>query len=193
MRKRTLVALAAVVAAAAVAVAVLVVAVASGGGKPDVATGGDPNTVSTAQLEAGLAKIGVKIQYVDASEPVPAVVGLASVSPASPVGFEYQVFPSSDQATVADLGKLPPHTFGWKKPRASFYYEPTIRGVLGNVAYAIYEDPEEVDVEPSAKMLSAGVRGYQLAAQKVSRGLDDALFDAFPANDPYVNALSPTP
>jgi hypothetical protein len=190
MRGRTLVASVAVVAA--LCLAGVGVAVALGGGAPAVASGGDPNVVTTTQLKEGLAKIGAKIRYVDAREPVPALVGLASKEPTVPIGFEYQVFPSSDQATVAHLGKLSAQTFGWRKPTSGIIFEPLVRGVLGNVAYAVYEDNEH-DRHRRPHETAAEAHRFQLAAQAIRRGLDDALFDAFPADDPYANALSPTP
>jgi hypothetical protein len=83
---------------------------------------------------------GVRVRYVKpVHEPVPAVVGVASVAPARGIGFEYQVFPSSDETTVAQLGKLKEADFGWPKAKPGVVFEPVVRGVLGNIAYAIYE------------------------------------------------------
>lgn len=167
------------------ALAVVALAFARSG---KVASEADPHHVPANRLRTELNRGGIQIRYVKpAHEPVPAVVGVASLAPAKGVGFEYQVFPDSDEATVAHLGKLKETDFGWPKAKLGVVFEPVVRGVLGNVAYAIYE---------RHFLAAQGTRKeamrIQLATQRVLRTLDDALFESFPKGDPYANALSST-
>jgi hypothetical protein len=106
------------------------------------------------------------------------------------IGFEYQVFPSGDQATVTYLGRLQTSDFGWPKPRLGIVLEPKVRGVVGNVAFAEYEWRNQRDDRHYTR--KAALRS-QLALQHMHRALDDALFNSFPSKDPYANALSATP
>jgi hypothetical protein len=169
----------------AVVVAVFAVGALAFASSRQVAFEGDPHHVSAGRLRDELKQGGVRVRYV---KPVPAVVGVASVAPARGIGFEYQVFPSSDETTVAQVGKLKEADFGWPKAKPGVVFEPVVRGVLGNVAYAIYERHflAEKGTRKEAMRL-------QLATQRVLKTLDDALFESFPDRDPYANALPPTP
>jgi hypothetical protein len=173
----------------AVVVAVFAVGALAFASSRQVAFEGDPHHVSAGRLRDELKQGGVRVRYLKpVHEPVPSVVGVASVAPARGIGFEYQVFPSSDETTVAQLGKLKEADFGWPKAKPGVVFEPVVRGVLGNIAYAIYERHflTEKGTRKEAMRL-------QLATQRVLRTLDDALFESFPDRDPYANALSPTP
>lgn len=172
------------------AVVCIAVAAAALAGGDRVATGGDPYRVKAERLRSELAKTGLRIRYIHPhGEPTRTVAGVAEFGWAGPIGFEFQLYPSSDQATVRGVGKLRLADFGGP---AKIIFEPkVIRGVLGNVAFAEYEipDPGEEESAPSRKI---GLH-RQLQVQRLNRSLDDALFNSFPAADPYANALSTTP
>jgi hypothetical protein len=107
---------------------------------------------------------------------------------AEPIGFEFRLYPSSDQATVRGLGKMRSTDFGWPKEHRGFIYEPQVRGVLANVAFAEYE---WFDLHTHRSRVAA--LKSQRAEQRLMRALDDALFGSFPRKDPYVHAVLPTP
>ncbi len=153
-----------------------------------VASGGDPYRVSAAHLRHELTTSGIEIRFTHPrGEPVPAVTGVGSSGRAS-IGFEFQLYPSSDQASVRDLGRLRAPDFGWRRPHGLLAFEGWIRGVLGNVAYAQYEE----SLLESHETQSAFLR-KEAAEMRVLRALDNALFRSFPARDPYAQALSPKP
>lgn len=155
-----------------------------------VASGGDPYKVSSQRLRRELALTGVKIRYLyPRSEPAHAVVGIARQGPAV-IGFEFQLFPSSDEATVFDLGKLRAVDFGWPRQYRGVLLEHRTRGVLANVAF---EEYEKLVLESHDRSSHNAAMADQLAAQRVHRALDNALFNSFPARDPYARALSATP
>jgi len=175
------------VVAVAIVIAVGAVAIAS---NQRVASGGDRYRVSARRLRSELAKTGLDVRYVHPRhEPTSAVVGVARSLPANPFGFEYQLYRSSDEASVSALGKLKAGAFGWPKPHLGVIFEPVVRGVLGNVAYAIYERSFLREKEGSR----AKAWEVQLTVQRTQRELDDALFNTFPPRDPYANALSNNP
>jgi len=63
-----------------------------------------------------------------------------------------------------------------------------IRGVLANVAYAQYEiEPRSASRTMQTYLRSEGIR------RAIRRALDDALFRAFPKDDPYAHALEAAP
>ena len=125
--------------------ALAVVAIAATGAlalasSQQVASGGDSYRVTPQRLRSELTKTGIELTFLHPpSEPTTAVVGVVGSAPGERIGFEYQLYQSSEEATVEGLGKLPPATFGWPKPSLGEAFEPIVRGVLGNVAYAIYE------------------------------------------------------
>jgi hypothetical protein len=161
------------------------------GGSQKVATGTDPYHVTEKRLRAELEKAGVPLRYVHPrNERVPTVSGAVKGNSSHRIGFEYQIFPSGDQATVAYLGRLRTSDFGWPKERLGITLEPKVRGVLGNVAFAEYEWLSHWDHRHYTH--KAALRS-QLVLQHISRALDDALFNSFPPEDPYANALSTTP
>ena len=153
-----------------------------------VAVGGDPYVVSEQRLKDELIATGVAIQFhtVEFGE-VPSVVGVASDGGAA-IGFEFQIYPSSDEATAWDLGELPAAAFGWPPKYKDFLLQVEVRGVLGNVAFAEYERGA-VESASTAKE----VNERQRSEQRVVRALDDALFGSFPPADPYVHALANEP
>lgn len=153
-----------------------------------VASGGDPYRVTAGRLRGELAAMGIKARFVHARGPVPALAGVADMGGAEPVGFEFRLYPSSDQTTVRDLGTMRSTDFGWPKEQLGFIYEPRIRGVLGNVAFAEYE---WFDLN-THRSRAAALRS-QLAEQRLLRALDDALFGSFPAKDLYAHAVLPEP
>lgn len=151
-----------------------------------VASGGDPHRVTASRLRAELAAKGIEARFVQAPGPVLALAGVAHMGEAEPVGFEFRLYPSSDQATARGLGKMRSTDFGWPKEQLGFIYESRVRGVLGNVAFAEYEW-FDLDTHRSR---SAALKS-QLAEQRLLRALDDALFGSFPTNDPYAHAMLP--
>jgi hypothetical protein len=153
-----------------------------------VASGGDLYLVTAGRLREELAAKGVEARFVRAPGTVPALAGVARMAEAEPVGFEFRLYPSSDQATVRGLGKMASTKFGWPEEHRGVIYEPQVRGVLGNVAFAEYEW-FDLDTHRSR----AGALKSQLAEQRLLRALDDALFGSFPRQDPYVHAVLPTP
>lgn len=146
-----------------------------------VAVGGDAYVVDPDQLRTELRRTGLEINY---SEPLgnetSAVIGTASKGGVE-VGFEFRLYPTSDSATIAGLGRLGPNVFGW---RPSPLYSERIRGVLANVAYAQYEHTPVGSERSVARYLKRSA-----ALRHVQRSLDDALFGAFPEDDPYAHAL----
>jgi hypothetical protein len=155
-----------------------------------VASGGDSYSITAQRLRSKLTNTGIELTFLHPpNEPTTAVVGVAGSAPGEQIGFEYQLYPSSDEAKVANLGKLPPRVFGWRKPSHNQIFEPIVRGVLGNVAYAIYE---LWSIERrKAPRLEALERHWN--PQRTLRALDNALFESFPSGDPYANPLSATP
>ncbi|HZO05580.1 MAG TPA: hypothetical protein VFB52_04275 [Solirubrobacterales bacterium] len=153
-----------------------------------VAIEGDPHVVSEQSLKDELMKTGVAIQFhtVESGE-VPSVVGVARDGGAV-VGFEFQLYPSSDEATAWDLGELPAAAFGWPPKYKDFLLKVEVRGVLGNVAFAEYERGV---LESQSTVKEVNER--QRSKQRVARALDDALFGLFPSSDPYVHALATVP
>jgi hypothetical protein len=142
-----------------------------------VATGGDPYLVTPDRLQQELAAAGVQIEYARPARSRSTVSGVASLGHAS-VGFEFQIFPGSDGATVRGLGKLGLRHFDWRRPRGLFDLRKSIRGVLANVAYAQYELELLEAHDPPGTYLR---RDRQ--RRRLRRALDDALFNAFPSND----------
>jgi hypothetical protein len=89
--------------------------------------------------EAGAPETGIEIRFIQPThEPVRTVAGVGG-SGRSSIAFEFQLFPTSEQAKVEDLGNLKPREFGWSAAPLFVDWEPRIRGVLANVAYAEYE------------------------------------------------------
>ena len=147
-------------------------------------TGGDPYLVSAERLRSELAGSGAKIRFVaPRGGSIPSVVGVARDGGAV-IGFEFQLYPSSDAATVAAAGELRAARFGWPHRYRGFRLKVEVRGVLGNVVYAEYERGA---VERDSTVRE--VRRRQLAHQRIMRALDDALFASFPADDPFAVAL----
>jgi hypothetical protein len=155
-----------------------------------VASGGDTYSVTAPRLRSELTKTGIELTFLHPpNEPTTAVVGAAGSAPGERIGFEYQLYGGSGEATVENLGKLPPNVFGWHKPGPNEIFEPIVRGVLGNVAYAIYE-LGFIERQKSPR-LEALERHWN--PQRTLRALDNALFTSFPSRDPYANPLSVTP
>jgi hypothetical protein len=155
-----------------------------------VASGGDSYSVTAQRLRSELTNTGIELTFLHPPhEPTTAVVGVAGSAPGERIGFEYQLYGSSDEATVENLGKLPPNVFGWRKPGHNQIFEPIVRGVLGNVAYAIYE--LGFIERPKDPRLEALERHWN--PQRTLRALDNALFESFPPGDPYANPLSANP
>jgi hypothetical protein len=149
------------------------------------AVGGDPSVVHRDQLREELDRIGLDIEYAaQRQDTAPAIVGTASERGVQ-LGFEFQIYPTSSSATIAQLGRLAPRVFGW---RPSPYYSSQIRGVLANVAYAQYERTPVGSERSVALYLERSA-----ALRRIQRSLDDALFGAFPEDDPYAHALDITP
>jgi hypothetical protein len=153
-----------------------------------VASGGDPYRVTAGRLRDELAAKGVEARFVSAPGTVPALAGVAKLGDAEPVGFEFRLYPGSDEATVAGLGRMRSTDFGWPREQLGFIYEPRIRGVLGNVAFAEYEW-----FDLHTHLSRAAALRSQLAEQRLLRALDDALFGSFPAGDPYAHAQLAAP
>ncbi len=157
-------------------------------GSHRVATGGDPHSVSAQRLKSELAGTGLAIHYLQpAGEPVPSVTGVAHDGKAL-LGFEFQLYPSSDEATVSDVGKLRAKDLGWPRKYDGFLLHRLVRGVLGNVAFAEYKQGV---IESHYTVAEA--HEVQLAHQHIVRALDNALFGSFPSNDPYAHALLAAP
>jgi hypothetical protein len=163
----------------------LIAAISSGsvrvatGESPRVASDGDPHRVTVRHLREALANSGLTIRPARTPSPsASTITGVASVDDVK-IGFEFQIFSSSDVATIRRLGRLRPTDFGWPPARFDPLYRTWIRGVLGNVAYAQYE------VETDQQLLA------ERARRRVIRELDDVLFGLFPSGDPYANALIP--
>lgn len=173
------------------ALALLVVAATAAlGSIARVASDGDPYRVSVHRLRSELAATGLDIRYIHpAREKGVAVTGVANYGAGGPIGFEYQIFPGSDVATVRQLGNLKAADFGWKEKIPIVFTEHQIRGVLGNVAFAEYEDARTSEPRVSRQR---GLR-IQLQRQRTTRALDDALFRSFPPSDPYAHAESSSP
>jgi hypothetical protein len=181
-----------VIVVAIIALAVMVgacVCTSALAGSARVATAGDRHVVTAERLRSELRKANIEIRYTHPmSEPTAAVVGAARAAPAGAIGFEYQLFSSSALATIRYAGKLRPKDFGWPRSKLGVVFEPIVRGVLGNVAYAIYERHflrQEGTREEATEV--------QLSVQRTVRAMDDALFKSFPPRDPYANALSTGP
>ena len=167
---------------------VIATAFASGGGT-QVAFEGDPFVVTPTQLKSGLSKAGLKVRYVKgAAGPATEVAGVAHLQDHL-IGFEFQLFPASDEATVRYVGRLQAPDFGWPKNiYHGMKFKTWVRGVLGNVAFAEYErSPLRKHFTP------AEARRSQLTYQSLRRRVDDALFRSFPENDPYVHATAVKP
>jgi len=170
-RRRLVVAAVAVVSMGAVLAVVLAVT-----GSSQVADG-DPHRVTVGQLRDRLERSGLQIRTIrEPTRSIPTIVGVASAGHAA-IGFEFQVFPASDVATVRKLGRLRSTDFGWPPARFNPLYRTWIRGVLGNVAYAQYE------IETDGQLLAESAR------RRIVQMLDDALFSSFSPDDPYAHAL----
>jgi hypothetical protein len=168
-----------IVSAAVVLLATGGLALSATGDTTRVSSGGDPHHVTLRELRDRLERSGVAIR--PARHPAPSrstIAGVASAGRAM-IGFEFQVFSSSDVATIRGLGRLRPPDFGWPPTRFDPLYRTWIRGVLSNVAYAQYE------IETDRQL------GAEPARRRIIRALDDALIGAFPADDPYVHAMAP--
>jgi hypothetical protein len=174
----------AVVALMGVFAVVVAIALASG---HRVASGGDPFHLTAERLKGRLAVSGIDITYVDENKR--RLEGVARYGRGGPIGFEFRLFNSSDVATIKGIGRLRPSDFGWSKPHLGVTFEVTDRGVLGNVGFAEYE----LRYLEGRGLSRREIVEAQLAKQRILRGLDDALFSAFPSDDPYVSALSATP
>lgn len=157
-------------------------------GDQRVATGGDPYRVTASKLRDELVARGVEARFVPAPGGVETLAGVAKMPGAEPAGFEFRLYPSSDQATVRGLGRMRSTDFGWPREQLHFVFESRIRGVLGNVAFAEYE---WFDLNTHRSRVAA--IESQLAEQRLLRAIDDALFASYPASDPYVHALSSSP
>jgi hypothetical protein len=150
-----------------------------------VATGADPHRVTAQSLRDELQRTGLAVRFTDPKGlPVPSVTGVARHGSAV-VGFEFQLFPSSDVATVRQVGLLDAEDFGWPRRDRSFFLDRWVRGVIANVAFAEYEQ----NVIEGPQQTFAEAHEAQLAEQRVQRALDDALFHSFPEDDPYAHAL----
>jgi hypothetical protein len=171
-------------------VAIAVTAALAVASSQQVASGGDSYSITAQRLRSELTNTGIELTFLHPpNEPTAAVVGVAGSAPGERIGFEYQLYRSSEEATVENLGKLPPNVFGWRKPGHNQIFEPIVRGVLGNVAYAIYE--LEFIERRKAPRLEVLERHWN--PERTLRGLDNALFGSFPPGDPYANPLSATP
>ncbi|HEX4463960.1 MAG TPA: hypothetical protein VH042_04890 [Solirubrobacterales bacterium] len=144
--------------------------------------------MTSSRLRDELAAKGIEARFVQAPGPVPAVAGVAKMGNAEPVGFEFRLYADSDQATVRGLGRMHSTDFGWPKEQLGVIYQPRVRGVLGNVAFAEYEWHKLNTHGGRAAALRS-----QLAKQRLLRALDDALFGSFPTKDPYAHAVLPEP
>lgn len=164
----------------------LVAAMAIAGGGQRVATGVDTYRVTGKHLRKSLRKSSINIHFIQQeNEPLPTVSGIGTSGEAE-LGFEFQIYPSSREATIAALGTLRPRDFGWSVIGSRERWLRRIRGVLANVAYAQYE----VEVERPRETARAYLR-REAAHRRVLRALDDALFASFPVDDPYAYALVP--
>jgi hypothetical protein len=177
-----------IVALATAVVLVSLLAAFALGADGRVASGGDPYLVTAGRLRDELAAKGIEARFVRAPGTVPALAGVATMAGAEPVGFEFRLYSSSDQATVRGLGRMRSTDFGWPEEHRGVIYEPQVRGVLGNVAFAEYEWFNLHTHRNRAAALKA-----QLAEQRLMRALDDALFGSFPGQDPYAHAVLPAP
>lgn len=168
--------LAVIVMAALVAVAV--------GDTHRSASDGDPYRVTPLRLIRELDKAqGVDVRFTKPSgEPVRTIAGVGS-SGGVAIAFEFQLYPTSDEATVEQLGRLKPRDFGWTGGRW-VEWEPRLRGVLANVAYAQYER-RHIYVE-NHETVSEYLHD-DASRRRVQRALDDALFDVFPASDSFAH------
>ncbi|HZO05581.1 MAG TPA: hypothetical protein VFB52_04280 [Solirubrobacterales bacterium] len=147
-------------------------------------TGGDPYLVSAERLRSELAGSGAKIRFAASrGGAIPSVVGVARDGGAV-IGFEFQLYPSSDVATVAAAGELRAARFGWPRRYRGFLLKVEVRGVLGNVVYTEYERGA---VESHSTVREVNRR--QRARQRIMRALDDALFASYPEDDPFAVAL----
>jgi hypothetical protein len=152
-------------------------------GEPmQVSTGGDPHRVTVQRLRMELGRSGLEIRPLRPSARAPHVVSGVAYNGPVEVGFEFQVFRSSSEATIRRLGRLRPRDFGWERPPATLY-RTWVRGVLANVAYGQYE------LERSR--LPGGYLRNDAARRRILRALDDALFRAFRPDDPYAHPLIP--
>lgn len=156
-------------------------AAAMAGGSDRASTGGDPHRVTVQRLQAELGRSGLAIRPVRPSLRTPRVVSGVASDGAVEVGFEFHVFRSSDEATVRRLGRPRPRDFGWTTRPGVTPVRTRIRGVLANVAYAQYE--------LEGRRLPGGHVRNDAARRRLIRGLDDALFRAFPPDDPYAQPL----
>lgn len=176
-------ALATLIAAAAISISI-----ASDSLPIRVSTGGDPYEVSAKRLRHELEATGIAIRFIPQKtiRLVESVVGVGRVGRAE-IGFEFRLYPSSDRASVRQMGRLKARQFDWRDPRRISGMDVKLRGVLANVAYAQYSPISEVRESTQAYL--------QLDAQhrRVLRALDDALFGSFPRSDPYAYPLSATP
>ncbi len=152
-----------------------------------VAAHGDPHTITEQRLMHELAASGLRVRYIESHRAVSAVAGVARAGTAK-LGFEFQLFPRSDEATVGGVGRLRPADFGWPKAGGLFGFERQIRGVLANVAYAQYEEfPVEGHETRNAYLRKEADR------RRIVRGLDDALFASLPSRDPYAHSIRISP
>lgn len=141
--------------------------------------GGSVDRVSTKQLRSELEQAKVSIQP-GSDTSASTVSGVASQGRAA-IGFEFRVYPSSDEATVRGLGNLSLGDLGYPSPNG-VTVKKVIRGVLGNVAYAQYR------VERDWKTERAYLEENE-SRREVIRELDDALFRSFPPDNPYAQPL----
>lgn len=158
-------------------------------GNSQVATSGDPYAVTPKRLKRELREDGIDVRFIHTKRVAHAksVAGVGSLGRAG-IGFEFQLYPSSDQASVRRLGQLSRRRFGRIGQRPISGIDVKLRGVLANVAYAQYQPYWEGNSESRRAFLR-----FDAQYRRVLRALDDALFASFPRDDPYAHALSAVP
>jgi hypothetical protein len=148
----------------------------------------DPYVLTVGRLRNHLSQTGIHIRFSSVrGESVPTLRGVASVGPEL-VGFEYQLFPSARLASTRNLREVQAEDFGWRERPGLASERPWIRGILSNVAFAEYEKLPL----PSHRSRRSHFPDL-VDRQRILRGLDDALFSAFPAGDAYVHPRLKSP
>jgi hypothetical protein len=142
----------------------------------------DPYVLIAGHLRNHLNQTGIHIRFSSVrGEAIPTLRGVASVGPEL-VGFEYQLFPSARVASTRNLRHVQAEDFGWQERPGRASERPRIRGILSNVAFAEYEKLPLPSHRPRRSHFPD-----LIDRQRVLRGLDNALFSAFPARDAYVH------
>ncbi len=167
----------------------LLAVTAASGGYRKVATNSDPHCLTAQSLRLHLERSGLAIRFIrHVDEPVPSIVGVARRG-SEVLGFEFQLFPSSDEATVSRVGRLEAADFSWPPRFHGFLLGRWVRGVIANVAFAEYER----NVVEGPRQSVGEAHRAQLDEQELQRAVDDALFSSFPARDPFAHAVSGRP